>query len=53
MASLATGGLGIKNPNDMYVSMLKSRTVEDAIGVTIWADAGVPLEISVRCAPHI
>ncbi|MGA9583771.1 MAG: GNVR domain-containing protein [Terracidiphilus sp.] len=31
MASLATGGLGIKNPNDMYVSMLKSRTVEDAM----------------------
>lgn len=31
MASLAGGGLGIKNPNDMYVAMLKSRTVEDAM----------------------
>ena len=32
MASLATGGaLGIKSPNDMYVAMLKSRTVEDAM----------------------
>ncbi len=25
------GGLGIKNPNDMQVSLLKSRTVEDAM----------------------
>jgi tyrosine-protein kinase Etk/Wzc len=25
------GGLSLKNPNDMYVGMLKSRTVEDAI----------------------
>jgi len=31
MASLAGGGLGLKNPNDMYVGMLKSRTVEDAM----------------------
>lgn len=31
MASLAGGSLGIKNPNDMYVAMLKSRTVEDAM----------------------
>jgi tyrosine-protein kinase Etk/Wzc len=31
MAALAGGGLGLKNPNDMYVSMLKSRTVEDAM----------------------
>lgn len=31
MAALAGGGLGIKNPNDMYVAMLKSRTVEDAM----------------------
>lgn len=31
MASLAGGGLGLKNPNDMYVSMLKSRAVEDAM----------------------
>jgi tyrosine-protein kinase Etk/Wzc len=31
MASLAGGNLGIKNPNDMYVAMLKSRTVEDAM----------------------
>lgn len=33
LASLAGGGgqLGLKNPNDMYVSMLKSRTVEDAM----------------------
>jgi tyrosine-protein kinase Etk/Wzc len=31
MASLAGGSLGLKNPNDMYVAMLKSRTVEDAM----------------------
>ena len=32
MASLAGGsGLGLKNQNDMYVSMLKSRIVEDAL----------------------
>ena len=31
MASLASGGLGIKNPNDMLVAMMKSRTVEDAM----------------------
>jgi tyrosine-protein kinase Etk/Wzc len=31
MAALAGGSLGIKNPNDMFVAMLKSRTVEDAM----------------------
>jgi tyrosine-protein kinase Etk/Wzc len=31
MASLAGGGFSLKNPNDMYVAMLKSRTVEDAM----------------------
>src|SRR5579875_1745398 len=31
MAELAGGSLGIKNPNDMYVGMLKSQTVEDAM----------------------
>lgn len=31
MAALAGGSLGLKNPNDMYVAMFKSRTVEDAI----------------------
>jgi tyrosine-protein kinase Etk/Wzc len=31
VASLAGGSLGLKNPNDMYVSMLKSRAVENAI----------------------
>jgi tyrosine-protein kinase Etk/Wzc len=31
IAALAGGGLGLKNPNDMFVSMLKSRTVEDAM----------------------
>jgi len=31
MAALAGGGLGLKNPNDRYVSMLQSRTVEDAM----------------------
>jgi tyrosine-protein kinase Etk/Wzc len=30
MASLASSSLGIKNSNDMYVALLKSRTVEDA-----------------------
>jgi uncharacterized protein involved in exopolysaccharide biosynthesis len=28
---LAGGGLGLKNPNDMYISMFKSRTVEEAM----------------------
>lgn len=31
VAALAGGSLGLKNPNDMYVAMLKSRTVEDAM----------------------
>ena len=31
LASLAGGSLGIKNPADMYVSFLTSRTVEDAM----------------------
>jgi tyrosine-protein kinase Etk/Wzc len=31
IASLAGGGLGLKNPNDMYVGMLHSETVEDAM----------------------
>ena len=31
MAALAGGGLGLKNPNDMYVGMFKSRTVEDGM----------------------
>jgi uncharacterized protein involved in exopolysaccharide biosynthesis len=31
MAALAGSSLGMKNPDDMYVGMLKSRTVEDAL----------------------
>lgn len=31
MAALAGSSLGLKNPNDMYVAMFKSRTVEDAM----------------------
>ena len=31
MAELAGNSLGIKNPNDMYIGMLKSQTVEDAM----------------------
>lgn len=31
MASLAGHDLGLKNPNDMYVSLFKSRPVEDAM----------------------
>lgn len=31
VAALAGGGLGLKNPNDKYVALLKSRTVEDAM----------------------
>jgi tyrosine-protein kinase Etk/Wzc len=31
MAALGAGSLGLKNPNDMYVAMLRSRTVEDAM----------------------
>jgi uncharacterized protein involved in exopolysaccharide biosynthesis len=31
LAGLAGGGLGVKNPGDMYVGMLKSRTVADPL----------------------
>ena len=31
LASLAGGSLGIKNPGDMYVSLFRSRSVEDAL----------------------
>ncbi len=31
LASLAGGSLGIKNPGEMYVSLFRSRTVEDAV----------------------
>jgi uncharacterized protein involved in exopolysaccharide biosynthesis len=31
LAALAGGGLGLKNPTDMYVALLTSRTVEDAM----------------------
>ena len=31
MASMAGGSLGIKNSNEMYVSMIRSRTVEDSM----------------------
>lgn len=31
LASLAGGSLGLKNQNDMYVTMFKSQTVEDAL----------------------
>jgi tyrosine-protein kinase Etk/Wzc len=31
LASLAGGGLSIKNPNDMYVAMFKSQTVENGM----------------------
>ena len=31
LASLAGGSLGIKNPGDMYVSLFRGRTVEDAV----------------------
>jgi tyrosine-protein kinase Etk/Wzc len=31
LAAFAGKDLGLKNPNDLYISMLKSRTVEDAI----------------------
>lgn len=30
-AALAGSSLGLKNPNDMFVAMLKSRTIEDAM----------------------
>ena len=31
VAAFAGGGLGLKNPNDKYVALMKSRTVEDAM----------------------
>src|SRR5579863_892251 len=33
LASVAGGGLGLKNPSDLQVALLKSRTVEDAMVV--------------------
>lgn len=33
LASVASGGLGLKNPGDLQVALLKSRTVEDAMVV--------------------
>lgn len=31
IAGIATGGSALKNPNDMYVGMLQSRTIEDRL----------------------
>jgi tyrosine-protein kinase Etk/Wzc len=31
LAAMAGGGLGLKNPNDLYIGMLKSHTVEDRL----------------------
>ena len=31
LANVAGGGLGLKNPNDLYIGLLNSRTVADAI----------------------
>lgn len=31
LASMASGSLGIKNPTDMYVSLMRGRSVEDAV----------------------
>src|ERR1035441_3304779 len=31
MAALAGSSLGVKNPNEMFVAMFKTRTVEDAV----------------------
>jgi uncharacterized protein involved in exopolysaccharide biosynthesis len=31
MSALAGGALGMKNPNDMFVALMRSRTVEDSI----------------------
>lgn len=31
IAALAGGSLGLKNPNDLYIGLLKSRTIQDAI----------------------
>jgi uncharacterized protein involved in exopolysaccharide biosynthesis len=31
LAGASSGSLGLKNPNDMYVAMLRSRTVEDGM----------------------
>lgn len=31
LATLATGGIGMKSPNDMYIGFLRSRTVRDKI----------------------
>jgi len=35
--ALAGGSLGIKNPNDMFIGMFKSRTVEKRHGASILA----------------
>jgi uncharacterized protein involved in exopolysaccharide biosynthesis len=31
LAAIASGGLGLKNPNDLYVGLLNSRPIQDAV----------------------
>jgi len=53
VAALASGGGGslLKNPNDIYVGMLRSQTVEDAMVEHF--DAGVSHEVSLRRAQSV
>lgn len=56
LGGLAAGAAGIKNPNDLYVGMLKSRTVADALierfhlkdvyGAKFYEDARLTLELN-------
>ena len=47
LASMS-GGLSIKNPNDMQVALLKSRTVEDAMVARFHLAGGVPQALRLR-----
>ena len=54
MAALAGGGSSLlKNPNDMYVGMLSSRTVEDAMVQHFGLMQEYHKTVSLRCAQEV
>ena len=53
LASLAGTSLGIKNPGDMYVSLIRSRTVEERTDPAVWANGAISREENLRCASRV
>ena len=47
LGALAGASVGLKNPNDMYVAMFKSRTVEDAMIQRFGSNGRIPAEVHV------